>query len=97
LCGNEPNVARLLLNKIPPERVCQFGNCFVGLELWKGLGLDGLYEEILDGEAADVTWSRVAAGSTVKRIWRLYGNEARSIWWALRAINSTWSLYGHDQ
>jgi hypothetical protein len=53
---DEPNVARVLLSKIRLERVRQFGNCFVGLELWKRLGLDRFYEQILDGEAADVAW-----------------------------------------
>ena len=49
---NEPNVARVLLSKVRLERVRQFGNCFVGLELWKRLGLDRFYEQLLDGEAA---------------------------------------------
>src|SRR5207245_906388 len=65
---NEPNVARVLLNKVRLERVRQFGNCFVGLELWKRLGLDRFYEQLLDGEAADVAWSRVAAVLAINRL-----------------------------
>src|SRR5213594_3662232 len=65
---NEPNVARVLLNKVRLERVRQFGNCFVGLELWKRLGLDRFYEALLDGEAADVAWSRVAAVLAINRL-----------------------------
>jgi hypothetical protein len=30
---DDPNVARVLMNKVRLERVRQFGNCFVGLEL----------------------------------------------------------------
>jgi transposase len=65
---NDPNIARVLLSKIRLERVRQFGNCFVGLELWKRLGLDRFYEQLLDGEAADVAWSRVAAVLAINRL-----------------------------
>ena len=65
---NDPNVARVRLNKVRLERVRQFGNCFVGLELWKRLGLDRFYEQLLDGEAADVAWSRVAAVLAINRL-----------------------------
>jgi hypothetical protein len=58
---NDPNVAQVLLNKVRLERVRQFGKCFVGVELWKRFGLDRFYEQILDGEVADVAWSRVLA------------------------------------
>jgi transposase len=66
--GNDSNVARVLLNKVRLERVRQFGNCFVGLELWKRLGLDQFYEQMMDGEAADVAWSRVAAVLAINRL-----------------------------
>ncbi len=36
------NVARVILNRVRLERARQFGNCFLGLELWKRLELDGL-------------------------------------------------------
>jgi hypothetical protein len=65
---NDPNVARVLLSKIRLERVRQFGNCFVGLKLWKRLGLDRFYEQLLDGEAADVAWSRVAGILAINRL-----------------------------
>src|SRR6184192_1825271 len=48
---DDPNVARVLLNKVRLERSRQFGNCFVGLDLWKRLELDrfsrGKFEECL--------------------------------------------------
>lgn len=37
---DDPNVARVLVNKVRMERSRQFGNCYVGLELWKRLELD---------------------------------------------------------
>jgi transposase len=65
---DDPNVARVLVNKVRLERVRQFGNCFVGLELWKRLELDRFYEQLVDGEAADVAWSRVAAVLAINRL-----------------------------
>src|SRR5213593_4723784 len=37
---DDPNVARVLLNKVRLERSRQFGNCYVGLDLRKRLELD---------------------------------------------------------
>jgi transposase len=65
---DDPNVARVLLNKVRVERARQFGNCFLGLELWKRLGLDDFWERLLDHEPADVPWSRVAAVLAVNRL-----------------------------
>jgi transposase len=65
---DDPNVAQVLLNRIRLERTRQFGNCFVGLELWKRLGLERLFEEILDTDEADVPWSRVAAVLAINRL-----------------------------
>src|SRR5580693_6739529 len=58
---DDPQVARVLVNRVRLERTRQFGACFVGWEMWKQLGLDGFYEQALDEEAAEVPWSRVAA------------------------------------
>jgi transposase len=65
---DDPNVAQVLLNRIRLERTRQFGNCFVGLELWKRLGLERLFEEVLDTDEADVPWSRVAAVLAINRL-----------------------------
>ncbi len=65
---DDPNVARVLLNRIRLERTRQFGNCFVGLELWKRLGLERLFEELVDTDGADVPWSRVAAVLAINRL-----------------------------
>lgn len=65
---DDPNVARVLLNKVRLERSRQFGNCYVGLNLWKWLELDRFYEELVDEEPADVAWSRIAALLTINRL-----------------------------
>jgi transposase len=65
---HEGEVARVLLRKVRFERVRQFGPCLLGWELWKRLQLDRLLEEQLDGEAAEVPWSRVATVLGINRL-----------------------------
>ena len=66
--ADDPQVARVLLNKVRLERTRQFGSCFLGLELWKRLELDRFFEQAVDGESADVPWSRVAALLAINRL-----------------------------
>jgi len=66
--ADDPQVARVLLNKVRLERTRQFGSCFLGLELWKRLELDQFFEQAVDGESADVPWSRVAALLAINRL-----------------------------
>jgi transposase len=66
--ADDPQVARVLLNKVRLERTRQFGSCFLGLELWKRLELDRFFEEAVDEESADVPWSRVAALLAINRL-----------------------------
>src|SRR6202167_2514830 len=42
---DDPQVARVLLNKVRLERTRQFGACFLGLELWERLGVGRFSEE----------------------------------------------------
>lgn len=65
---NDSEVVRVRVNQVRFERVRQFGTCLLGLELWKRLGLDELFEGILDQEGADVPWSRVAALLAINRL-----------------------------
>jgi transposase len=66
---DDPQVARVLLNKVRLERTRQFGSCFLAWELWKRLGLDGFFEQAVDSStAADVPWSRVAALLAINRL-----------------------------
>ena len=66
--ADDPAVARVLLNKVRLERTRQFGSCWLGLELWKRLGLDRFFEQALDEHEADVPWSRVAAVLAINRL-----------------------------
>jgi transposase len=65
---NDAQVARVLVRKVRFERVRQFGQCFLGWQLWQRLQLDRLWEEQLDGEVAEVPWSRVAAVLAINRL-----------------------------
>jgi transposase len=66
--GNDPEVVQVWVKRIRLERTRQFGNCFLGLELWKRLGLEGFWEALLDEEPAEVPWSRVAALLAINRL-----------------------------
>src|SRR5882762_3019767 len=66
--AGDPQVARVLLNRVRLERTRQFGACYLGLELWKRLQLDRFFESAVDGHDADVPWSRVAAVLAINRL-----------------------------
>ena len=66
--GDDPQVARVLVNRVRLERTREFGACFLGWELWKQLGLDGFFEPAMDEEAVEVPWSRVAAVLAINRL-----------------------------
>jgi len=65
---NDPDVARVRVRQVRFERARQFGNCLVGLELWRRLGLDRFFAAQIDGEEGDVPWSRGAALLAVNRL-----------------------------
>jgi Transposase DDE domain len=65
---DDPQVARVLLNKVRLERTRQFGACYLGLELWRRLQLDRFFEPVVDNGPADVPWSRVAALLAINRL-----------------------------
>src|SRR6202021_3393710 len=64
---DDPQVARVLVNRVRLERTRQFGGCFLGWVLWKRLGLDVFFEQALDEEAGEVRWSGGAAGLSIHR------------------------------
>lgn len=65
---DDPQVARVLINGVRLERTRQFGACYLGLELWRRLELDGFFEQAVDDDAADVPWSRVVALLAINRL-----------------------------
>jgi transposase len=66
--ADDPQVARVLVNRVRLERTRQFGACYLGWELWRRLALDRFFEEAVDGDPADVPWSRVAALLAINRL-----------------------------
>src|ERR1035438_1201033 len=65
---DDPEIARVVVNKVRLERTRVFGSCFLGLELWKRLELDCFFEQNIDDAGADVPWSRVAALLAINRL-----------------------------
>ena len=65
---DDPQVARVLVNRVRLERTRQFGACYLGLQLWKRLELDRFFEQAVDDDPADVPWSRVAALLVINRL-----------------------------
>jgi transposase len=65
---DDPQVARVLINRVRLERTRQFGACYLGLELWRRLELDRFFEQAVDDDLADVPWSRVAALLAINRL-----------------------------
>ena len=65
---DDPQVARVLIQRVRLERTRQFGACYLGLELWRRLELDRFFEPLMDDEPADVPWSRVAALLAINRL-----------------------------
>ena len=66
--ANDPQVVRVLVNRVRLERTRQFGTCFLGWELWKRVELNRFFELTMDEEAAEVRWSRVAAVLAINRL-----------------------------
>jgi transposase len=66
--ADDPQVARVVVNRVRLERTRQFGACYLGLELWRRLMLDRFFEQEVDDDPADVPWSRVAALLTINRL-----------------------------
>src|SRR5436305_4378868 len=65
---DDPQVARVLLDKVRLERTRQFGSCWLGLQLWKRLELDRFFQDAMDDHEAEVPWSRVAAVLAINRL-----------------------------
>ena len=64
----DPDVARVLVKQVRVERTRRFGDCYLGLELWKRLQLDEFFAQRMDQDNADVPWSRVTAILAINRL-----------------------------
>lgn len=67
---DDEQVAQVLVDRVRLERTRHFGECFMGLELWRRLELDRFFASVLDlaGDEADVPWSQVTALLAVNRL-----------------------------
>jgi transposase len=65
---DDPQVARVLVNRVRLERTRQFGACYLGLQLWKRLELDRFFAQALDNDPAAVPWSCVTALLAINRL-----------------------------
>lgn len=66
--ADDAQVARVLVKKVRVESTRRFGDCYLGLELWKRLQLDDFFARYIDGDSAAVPWSRVAAVLAINRL-----------------------------
>ena len=65
---DDRNIARVLVKKVRVDGTRRFGDCYLGLELWKRLGLEEFFAQDLDVGPADVARSRVAAVLAISRL-----------------------------
>ena len=65
---DDAQVVRVLVQKVRVERTRKFGDCYVGWELWKQLQLDDFFAQHMDGDHAEVPWSRVTAVLAINRL-----------------------------
>lgn len=68
--GEEQQVVAVRVDQVRLERTRRFGECFLGLELWQRLELDGFFAKMLDRsqEQVEVPWSKVAALLAINRL-----------------------------
>src|SRR5665213_1099809 len=67
---DDEQVVHVLVDQVRMERSRRFGECFMGLELWRRLELDRFFEALLDRpeDEVEVPWSRVAALLAINRL-----------------------------
>jgi transposase len=68
VADDDPEVARVLVKQVRVERVREWGQCWLGWELWKQLELDRFFQRHVDTDASDVPWSRIAAVLAINRL-----------------------------
>jgi len=66
--GTEHQSATVRLKAIRIERSRQFGDVYLGLALWRGLGLEGFCQQMLEGGKERVPWEKIAAVLVVARL-----------------------------
>src|SRR5260370_10436875 len=62
---DDPQVARVLLNKVRLERTRAFGSGFLRLNIWKRLELDSFFYQAVDPQPADGPLCRVGTSLAI--------------------------------
>jgi hypothetical protein len=62
------NAISVDLSEMKVRHARRFGDCWLGLMLWRQLGLDGFWSEKLDRERGAVNWSKVLAVLVINRL-----------------------------
>ena len=79
---DDPNVARVLLNKVRLERARQFGQCYLALELWRR------WDWIRSGKVCWTARQRMCRGRGWRRCWRSTGCARRAASWRSRSAGT---------
>jgi hypothetical protein len=66
--AEEPGVVQIRLDRVRWTRPREFGDVWLGWQLWQRLGLATFCEATLDGQPAEVPWSRIAAILAINRL-----------------------------
>jgi transposase len=72
------NALSLRMSELTLRRSRSFGDCWLGLTLWRELGLDSFWRACLADERGDVPWERVLAILAINRLvdpgseWRIH-------------------------
>lgn len=66
--GSQPQTVPVRLKGVRVERARQFGDVYLGLALWRGVGLEEFCERVLPRGKEQVAWAKIAAVLVVARL-----------------------------
>jgi transposase len=67
-CSSAPQWAEVDLSGLRVERVREFGNVYLGLSLWRRLGLHKLLGELIESGREEIAWEQIACLLTIARL-----------------------------
>ena len=65
--SSAPQWAQVDLRGLRVERVREFGNVYLGLSLWRRLGLHKLLAELIESRREEIAWEQIACLLTIAR------------------------------
>jgi hypothetical protein len=66
--SSAPQWAEVDLSGLRVERVREFGNVYLGLSLWRRLGLHKLLGDLIESGREEIAWEQVACLLTIARL-----------------------------